>query len=627
VDGQAELNDRIRAFPRRRTYLLPALHEVQHVLGWLPGSALEMVGGHLRVPKSEVYGIASSFPDLRLTRPTEPNVRVCVGAACRLAGSAAIREQLAAEGSEVSEADCLFICGVAPAAEVNGRPVGRDGDPNRPVSVAPTALVQDGSCSRAVADTARAAGTHVGCAGNCWQAPAISHDGGTSWVSAAGGRGGAGCGASTGSAAPNDAPRAQSANAWTRPRELRLLRDAGRVDPLAPGEYLALEKALSLGSDQVWQIVRDSGLRGRGGAYFPVGAKWETARQTHAEKKFLLVNAEEGEPGIYKDRHLLEGDPHRVLEGVLIAALGIGATDVVIFVNGEAKLSQERLLAALAQAHELGVVQVPIELRLGAGGYVLGEETALINAIHGQRAEPLARPPFPAVSGLQASPTVINNVESLTNLPGILRNGLEWFRSVGTSNTPGTKLVSLAGAVRQPGLYEVPLGIPLRAILDESGGGVSGDISAVLVGGPSGSILPPSLLDTAFDVQPLQAVGGVLGAGGIVPLTADQCVVQAVRELVAYNSRESCGKCTPCREGTVRMLELFDDICRGRGGTQVLQQIDDLNDILAFASLCGLGQMAPNPVRSLIRHFPTQVVDHIEGNCSAGVCASRKGVA
>jgi NADH:ubiquinone oxidoreductase subunit F (NADH-binding) len=267
-----------------------------------------------------------------------------------------------------------------------------------------------------------------------------------------------------------------------------------------------------------------------------------------------------------------------------------------------------------------------IEVRLGAGGYVLGEETALINAIHGMRAEPLARPPFPAVSGVQSSPTVINNVESLANLPDLVLNGAQWFRSVGTASNPGTKLVSLAGAVRQPGLYEVALGMPIRRIIDECGAGASGQLSAVLVGGPSGSILPPSLLDTPFDVQALQAVGGVLGAGGIVPLTTDQCVVQTVRELVAYNSRESCGKCTPCREGTLRMRNLFDDIRGGHAAASTLERIDELNDVLQYASLCGLGQMAPNPVRALLRHFPDDVGDHLRGHCRAGVCTSN-GVA
>jgi NADP-reducing hydrogenase subunit HndC len=304
----------------------------------------------------------------------------------------------------------------------------------------------------------------------------------------------------------------------------------------------------------------------------------------------------------------------------------MGATDVVIFVNGEARLAHERLQVALDQARRSGAVHVPVEVRLGAGGYVLGEETALINAIHGQRAEPLARPPFPAVSGLQASPTVINNVESLTNLPDIVLNGPAWFRSVGTASTPGTKLVSLAGAVRHPGLYEVPFGTPLQEILDDCGGGASGELCALLVGGPSGSILPVALIDTPYDVQTLQAVGGVLGAGGIVPLSTDQCVVAAVRETLSYNSRESCGKCTPCREGTVRMLDLFDDLRVGAAAPDALDTIDGLNDVLAFGSLCGLGQMAPNPVRALLRHFPEAVREHQAGHCAAGVCTS-KGVA
>jgi NADH:ubiquinone oxidoreductase subunit F (NADH-binding)/NADH:ubiquinone oxidoreductase subunit E len=607
VDGALDLDERIRAYPRRRTYLLPALHEVQHALGWLPGSALEMVGGHLRVPKSEVYGVASSFPELILGEPAEHTTRVCTGASCRQRGAAQLTENLSSRPGEdlvsrqgnVIDVDCLFVCGVGPASEVDGQILGRGlaSFDTQHLAVGNGVFVQDGTCTRAVADTAHAGGTHVGCAGNCFQAPAISHDGGRSWTSA------------------------NASQPWTTPGEPRVLRDLGRVDPLLVPNYHAFREALSLGSDRVCEIVKDSGLRGRGGAYFPVGAKWQTARDTPADKKFLLVNAEEGEPGIYKDRHLLEGDPHRILEGVLIAALAIGATDVVIFVNGAATLAHEHLLSALEGARRIGAVQVPVEVRLGAGGYVLGEETALINAIHGMRAEPLARPPFPAVSGLQASPTVINNVESLANLPDIILNGPAWFRSTGTPSTPGTKLVSLAGAVRQPGLYEIPLGTPLSEILDVYGGGPSGNLAALLVGGPSGSILPPSLMDTPFDVQPLQAVGGVLGAGGIVPLAADQCVVHAVRELVAYNSRESCGKCTPCREGTVRMLDLFDDFRAGRADSRTLPTIEDLNDVLASASLCGLGQMAPNPVRALLRHFPTQVDEHLKGHCRSGVCS------
>ena len=581
----ADVEERIRSFPRQRTYLLPALHEVHEGYGWLPADALELVGQHLRVPRSEVYGIASSFPDFKVEAPVVEESRTCTGASCRVLGGPTHAEDAV---------DCLFICGVGPAVEIGGELQGRGGLRSRVPEIQASTLVQDGTCSRAVADMAHAGGIHVGCAGNCWQAPAISEDGGHTWTS--------------------------GDTSWLAPAPRRLLADVGRVDPLATGPYAALEKAVSLGSQGVWKLVMDSGLRGRGGAYFPVGAKWETARNTPAERKFLLVNGEEGEPGIYKDRHLLEGDPHRVLEGILIAALGIGATHVVIFVNGEARLAQQRLLRALESARQLNVVNVPIEVRLGGGGYVLGEETALINAIHGLRAEPLARPPFPAVSGLQSSPTVINNVESLANLRDIVLNGVDWFRSIGSADTPGTKLVSLAGAVRQPGLYEVPLGTPLGTILETYGNGASSELSAILVGGPSGSILPPSLLDTRFDVQPLQAMGGVLGAGGIVPLTARQCPVAAVRETVAYNSRESCGKCTPCREGTVRLRSLFDDLCQGAANDTTLPLVDELNDILAFGSLCGLGQMTPNPVRALLRHFPSEVRDHLAGHCAANVC-------
>jgi NADH:ubiquinone oxidoreductase subunit F (NADH-binding)/NADH:ubiquinone oxidoreductase subunit E len=557
----------------------------------VPGWGIELVGAHLRVPKSEAFGVASSFPDLRLTEPPETVMRVCRGASCRQRGGS--------DAKAHESADCLFVCGVGPVTEIDSTLHGRAGKPLPPLPNG--TLVQDGTCSRSVtapapdtspAGVAGSGAVRVGCAGNCWQAPAWSLDGGRTWQSADGVE-------------------------WRQPGTPRLLANLGRIDPLvgAPNAYEALQRALELGSDATWELVKASGLRGRGGAYFPVGAKWETARTTQHARKILLVNAEEGEPGIYKDRHLLEGDPHKVLEGIQIAALGIGATEVVVFVNGEAHLARERLLAALERARLLGVEHVPMEVRLGSGGYVLGEETALINAIHGQRAEPLARPPFPAVSGLYASPTVINNVESLTNLPDIVHNGADWFRGVGTDQNPGTKLVSLAGAVRRPGLYEVELGTPLRSIVDDYGGGTSGPVGMLLVGGPSGSILPPSLLDTPLDVQPLQAVGGVLGAGGIVPLTEDHCPVAEVRELIAYNARESCGKCTPCREGTVRLHAMFEDL-----RPVDPQLLDELNDVLAFGSLCGLGQMAPNPVRSLLRHFGDVVAEHRRGYCRTETC-------
>ena len=433
----------------------------------------------------------------------------------------------------------------------------------------------------------------MGCAGNCWQAPATSEDG-RAWH-------GAGV-------------------LWQAPGEQRLLADVGRRDPAMMPPYAALEKALSMGSRAVWQMVKDSGLRGRGGAYFPVGAKWETARNTVAERKYLLANAEEGEPGIYKDRHLMEGDPHRLVEGMQIAALGIGATGIVLFVNGEAELSIERLSRALADAQAIGSLPVPVRLQRGAGGYVLGEETAMINALHGQRSEPLARPPFPAVSGFRSSPTVINNAETLANLPDLILHGVERFRSIGSAETPGTKLVSLAGDVTQPGLYEVPLGTPLRAVIDRWGAGSPGEIGAILVGGASGSILPASLLDTPLDVRPLQEAGGILGAGGLVVANAGRCPVDLVRGLVAYNARESCGKCTPCREGTVRILDLFDALAEGSASSETLKTLAYLDDILTFGSLCGLGQMAPNPVRALLRHFPDVVREHLGGACPAGIC-------
>ncbi len=454
----------------------------------------------------------------------------------------------------------------------------------------PELLLQDGTCSRSTLRDG-ATGLRVGCAGNCWQAPATSADGGLTWT--------------------------DGGETWRAPVEPRLMARAGRIDPIAvPSDgYAGRETARSLGPDGTWQLVKDSGLRGRGGAYFPVGVKWETARNLPADRKFLLVNAEEGEPGVYSNRHLMEGDPHQLLEGVQIAALAVGASQAFVFINGEAKLSQERVLAALERARAANLAPIPVEVRFGGGGYVLGEESALINAIHGWRNEPLPRPPLPVESGLHARPTVINNAESIANLPSIVRNGVEWFRSVGNTDSPGTKLMSLAGDVRRPGMYEVPLGTPIADIFERWGGGVVGSLGAVLVGGPSGSIIPAALASTALDVRPLQDAGAVLGAGGIMALNDTRCPVAVIRGHVAYNARESCGKCTPCREGTPRLLQLYDAILDGSATPADMELVDELGDVLALGSLCGLGQMAPNPVRALTRHFPDHVRAHLERRC------------
>ncbi|MFN8558823.1 MAG: NADH-ubiquinone oxidoreductase-F iron-sulfur binding region domain-containing protein [Dehalococcoidia bacterium] len=401
------------------------------------------------------------------------------------------------------------------------------------------------------------------------------------------------------------------------PAARRVLRNCGVIDPenldeaLAAGAYLGLERALAMTPEDVVALVRAAGLRGRGGAYFPTATKWEAARAFSGPRS-LVVNAEEGEPGVLKDRHLMEGDPHALVEGALIAAYAVGAERIDLYVNGQAALAFARVARAMADARAAGLVGADvlgsgftcaIELYRGAGGYVCGEESVILNSIEGERAVPRLRPPFPTEAGLWGRPTVINNVETLVNLPLILTEGVDWFRALGTADFPGTKLMSVSGAVARPGLIEAPLGISVGAVLATAGGAQPGHtLTAAVVGGPSGGLLPASLFDLPLVGGMLHPSGPVLGAGGIVALDERTSVAAALRELTAYNRAESCGKCTPCREGTARALDMLD---AGAALTAADRRaLLDLCDVMQTASLCGLGQMAPGPIRSALTLFP-----------------------
>ena len=405
-------------------------------------------------------------------------------------------------------------------------------------------------------------------------------------------------------------------------RQCRVLSaNFGMIDPadideyLLAGGYAALARALDeFSPEDVIDEVKRAGLLGRGGAYFPAGIKWAGARGSGGQPKYLVVNAEEGEPGIYKDRHLMEGDPHRLIEGAVIAAYAIGASRVIFYVNGEARLAQQRLDTALQQAESIGLigenvlgsgVSVEYEVRHGAGGYVLGEETALLESIEGYRAMPRVRPPFPTESGLWGKPTVINNAETLANVVGILRDGAEWYLGLGAKGAQGTKLIGLSGNVKRPGLVEIEIGTKVSVVVDEIGGGVPEErqVGAVLAGGPSGYIMSADALDL-----PMVPRGEyLLGSGGLVVLDDRHSISDTVRRLTLFNKRESCGKCTPCREGTVRMMERLER-SNNREDTHAALELEVLNQVVAEASLCALGQMAPNPIRSAIRYFGAQVV-------------------
>ena len=424
--------------------------------------------------------------------------------------------------------------------------------------------------------------------------------------------------AADGGAPERTRPQAEL-EAFFATQHIALMEGIGSVAPVSLGEYVAgsgylgLADALSMGPDSVIRLALDAGLLGRGGAYFPAARKWQAARRVDAARRHLVVNAEEGEPGVFKDRHLMEGNPHRIIEGALIAAYAAGADNVVIYINAEADLSADRMTEALAATEAAGLVgddvlgsgfTCTVTVRRGAGGYVCGEETTLLNTVEGRRREPRLRPPFPTDAGLYGEPTVINNAETLANLPAILRGGVRRFGAIGLDDARGTRLVSLSGAVRRPGLAEVPMGATVRQVIDLVGGGVPEGraLGFAAVGGPSSGLLPASELDVPLRPGMLHSSGVVMGAGGITVFDDRASPVQVAARLSRYNAAESCGKCTPCREGTPRIAEALDRLAAGEPKGSDLQDLQDLAEIVGAASLCGLGQMAGNPVTSLL-HF------------------------
>ncbi len=411
------------------------------------------------------------------------------------------------------------------------------------------------------------------------------------------------------------------------PQHLQVMAWCGQLGPadvddyVTVGGYASLADALSSSPEDVIDRVLESGLQGRGGAYFPPARKWQGARSFPAPR-VLVVNAEEGEPGLFKDRHIMEGLPHRLLEGALIAAYATGASRCYIYINAEAHLSAQRVEAALEQAKISGLVgdnildsdfSCDVEVRRGAGGYVCGEETTLLNTIEGRRREPRLRPPFPVESGLFRQPTVINNVETLANVPYILQRGPARYGQVGLEAAPGTKLVSLSGSVRRPGLAEIPMGTTLRQVIYGIGGGPpeGREIGVVAVGGPSSGVLPPTELDLELKPGMLHSSGVVMGAGGVMVMDSTVSALDVARRLAAYNAAESCGKCTPCREGTPRIVAALDRIAAGNGSAGEVEELKYLSEIVGAASLCGLGQMAGGPVNSLLHFFGDELYSRL----------------
>ncbi|HIZ22238.1 MAG TPA: NADH-quinone oxidoreductase subunit NuoF [Candidatus Blautia faecigallinarum] len=417
------------------------------------------------------------------------------------------------------------------------------------------------------------------------------------------------------------------------------LRNCGVINPenieeyIGTGGYEALGKVLTtMTPDDVIQTMLDSGLRGRGGAGFPTGLKWKFAKQNDADQKYVCCNADEGDPGAFMDRSILEGDPHVVLEAMAIAGYAIGASQGYIYVRAEYPIAVKRLQIAIDQAREYGLLgkdifssgfDFDIELRLGAGAFVCGEETALMTSIEGHRGEPRPRPPFPALKGLFQKPTILNNVETYANVPRIILNGPEWFASMGTEKSKGTKVFALGGKIHNTGLVEIPMGTTLREIIEEIGGGIPNGkkFKAAQTGGPSGGCIPAEKMDVPIDYDNLIAIGSMMGSGGLIVMDEDTCMVDIAKFFLEFTVDESCGKCAPCRIGTRRMLEILEKITKGQGTMEDLDKLEELCEHLKSNSLCALGQTAPNPVISTLRYFRDEYIAHIvDKKCPAGVC-------
>ena len=423
-------------------------------------------------------------------------------------------------------------------------------------------------------------------------------------------------------------------------KQMRIaLRNCGVINPEVIDEYIAQDGYAALGKvltemtpQEVIDLVLASGLRGRGGAGFPTGRKWQFARNNDAPQKYACCNADEGDPGAFMDRSVLEGDPHSVLEAMAIAGYAIGANQGYIYIRAEYPIAVKRLQIAIEQAREYGLLgknifnsgfDFDIDIRLGAGAFVCGEETALMTSIEGKRGEPRVRPPFPAVKGLFGVPTVLNNVETYANIPQIILKGADWFRSIGTEKSPGTKVFALGGKITNTGLVEVPMGTTLREVVEEIGGGVPGGhtFKAAQTGGPSGGCIPAKLIDTPIDYDNLIAIGSMMGSGGLIVMDETTCMVDIAKFFLEFTVDESCGKCTPCRVGTKRLLEILNKITSGNGTLEDIDKMEELCYYIKENSLCGLGQTAPNPVLSTLKYYRDEYEAHVvEHRCPAGAC-------
>lgn len=568
--------------------LLTLLLEIQEIWGYLPERVLEFVGYALRVPRVDLFAIVE-FYDLLYTEPPDPRVGLCMNTPCAVRGGGQLAkilhraiEQRPDLRFSLEEIPCQGCCDLAPVAVVGGS--SRRLTPRAATRVAQS-LVE----------------------GQLDQQPPMETGGGQVRLT----------------------PTRLAFRNLHRPHSYRI--DVFR----AHGGYATLERVVrTLSADAVISTVTDSGLLGAGGAGFPAGRKWATVRHATEAQKFIVVNADEGEPGTFKDRAILERDPHLLIEGTALAAYAIGASQGFIYLRGEYRLARERIVAALADARQAGFLgtsvagssfSLDLHLRVGAGSYVAGDETAMLESLEGRPALPRVKPPFPSDRGLFGRPTLVNNVETLAAIPVILEKGPAWYRSLGQNGSAGVKIYCLSGDVARPGNYELPRGLSARELIFRYGGGLrrKRSLKAFLVGGASGGFLPPEELDIPLEIAPLRAKGADLGSGAVVVVGEHNCLLDLARRESRFFAKESCGACDPCRLGTPALVKEMDRLSDSRIRADAETRIRELGMVLHDSSRCGLGQVAANPLLSVLTHFPEEITAHAPGHCPVGVCDRR----
>ena len=575
--------------------LIEILHARQQEHGWLDTPLLAQLAGELKLPPSLVYGVASFYHAFRLHPRGTNHCTVCIGTSCHIAGGSRIMGELekkfnltcgstASDGSlSLERVGCLGLCGMAPLIKIEG-------------GGTTAKLHARLSPERAIEFVQSAVSGENVRGDDVFPVPVFGPESSRIVLS------------NCGVIAPESLESARQAGAYS------IMADVVRDVP----------------PEEVCRRVTSSGLRGRGGGGWATGRKWDLVRRASGRRKFVVANGDEGDPGAFMDRTLMESDPHRILEGMAIAGYAVGARLGYLYVRGEYPLAASRLRTAISQAEAAGFLgknifgsgfSFTVRIRIGAGAFVCGEETALMASIMGRRGQPVIRPPYPAQRGLWGASTLINNVETFGSIAAILRNGADWFRSIGTPGNSGTKVFSISGDVARVGVVEVPLGTTLREILELAGGVTNGTLKAAQTGGAGGGCIPASAMDLPIDYDSLKPLGSMAGSGGLVVISDRRCMVDVARFFMRFCRDESCGKCTPCRTGTQQAVRLLDAICNGSGAEADLEQLEELCHLMQETSLCGLGMSAPNPVLSTLRWYRAEYLAHVrDGNCPAGVC-------